>query len=86
MRGEAGERAVDRFIEHRSRQFGAEEANERARQQAQAERDEADDRAALVRELWRRHHARLAATHGALAEENRIKAERLAGHRSGSRT
>jgi hypothetical protein len=44
---------------------------------AQAEREEAEDRARLRRELWRRHHARLARVHAALAEQNRAKAERL---------
>jgi len=77
--GEAGERQIDRFIEHRSRSFGAEAANHLARQQAQAERDEAEDRAALRRVLWVRHHTRLAGIHAALSEQNRIKAERLAG-------
>lgn len=78
LRGDAAERQVDKFIEHRSRQFGAEAANERARQWQQAERDEAEDRAALRRELWVRHHRRLAGVHAALAEQNRVKAERLA--------
>ena len=77
LRGEAGERQVDRFIEHRSRQFGAEQANQFALQQAGRERDEEQDRAELRRVLWARHHARLAATHAALAEQNRVKAERL---------
>ena len=78
--GEAGERQIDRFIEHRSRQAspGSEEASELARRQARVERDEAEDRAALRRELWRRHHSRLAGIHAALAEQNRIRAERLA--------
>jgi hypothetical protein len=84
---EAVDRGLDRMAEQRSRQRAG-EASERDRAPERGwmerERDEAEDRAALRRELWARHHRRLAAVHAQLAERNRATAERLAGHRNGS--
>jgi hypothetical protein len=79
LHGESVDRELGRLAEKRSRDFGAEAASEFARQQARAAREQVEDQRELRRELWRRHHSRMAGIHAALAEQNRVKAERLGG-------
>jgi hypothetical protein len=78
--GEAGERQIDRFIEHRSRQAspGGEEASERARRWRESEERFRQEHAEARQHAWITHHRRLATVHAALAAEHEQRAARLA--------